>query len=305
MKNPKKKAPLALKKVVSLMLITALIAMATACNEAGNGQIDDRVEVTTRDTAEQIIENDVEEPNQSIATIETTTEATTESTTEETTVETTAELPKTTVTGEFDYTLYEGTEYQTTLYMDLNAYYFTGQPEGNDGLVQLQSWELAGQYNWLDDGQYTMWELYDDVSAEFGTHTLGHSLIYTYPCDGYRVYLEISIYDDEYIGEGYYGDGEKYQIQSISISYVQNDSLEPAFADPSPEQMGVTINFGRHLEDSNCIFEKKPVGGSFNDLIVYQYVIWACSKYPGDSSVLYGYFQNPTVVDGKWVIELP
>ncbi len=300
MKNPKKKAPLALKKVVSLMLITALIAMATACNEAGNGQIDDRVEVTTRDIAEQIIENDVEEPNQSIATIETTTEATAESTTEETTVETTAELPKTAVTGEFDYTLYEGTEYQTTLYMDLNADYFISTPYGDQTMYELQTWELGDQYGWLEDGKWNLYDLYDDISSDRGTFTLGYSPVYTYQCDGYRVYMYVEYYDDVV-----FGPRDECQIKSISISYVQNDSTEPAFENPGPEQMDVIINFAQHPDDCNYTCNFKPFGGSRSDIIIYQYIIWACSKYPGDSSVLYGYFQNPTVVDGRWVIELP
>ena len=300
MKNPKKKAPLALKKVVSLMLITALIAMATACNEAGNGQIDDRVEVTTRDTAEQIIENDIKEPNQSIVTIETTTEATTEETTEATTVETTAAPPVTAVTGEFDMALYEGTEYQTTIYMDLNPVYFVSAPYGDEAIYPLQTWELADQYGWLEDGQWNLYDLYDDISTDRGTFTLGYSPVYTYQCDGYRVYMYVEYYDDLVFGPH----GES-QIKSISVSYVQNDSTEPAFENPGPEQMDVIFNFAQHPDDCEYICSPKPFGGSFNDIIIYQYIIWACSQYPGDSSVLYGYFQNPTIVDGKWVIELP
>lgn len=291
---------IAVRNTSVLVLIISLASMISGCNDTGREQIDDRVEITARETTNQMDDYDFEEPNQSIATIETTTEATTEETTEETTVETTAAPPVTAVTGEFDWTLYEGTEYQTTIYMDLNPVYFIASPWGDNTMYSLQTWELADQYGWLEDGQWGLYDLYDDCATDRGTHTLGFSPVYTYQCDGYRVYMYVEYYDDLA-----FGPHDECQIKSISVSYVQDDSTEPAFENPSPEQMDVIINFARHPDDCEYICDPKPFGGSVNDIMIYQYIIWACSKYPGDSSVLYGYFQNPTIVDGRWVIELP
>ena len=90
-------------KVVSVMVIVSLCAsLVTACN----GQKDDRTDFTTR-TTETVYDPDISEPNQTIDTMS-------PDKTTETAGSTTAP------TGKYTYTVYAGTEYETTLSMDIN-----------------------------------------------------------------------------------------------------------------------------------------------------------------------------------------
>ena len=81
--------------------------------------------------------------------------------------------------------------------------------------------------------------------------------------------------------------------------------MNPAFANPDPKQMDVVINFGDHPESYEYQCDYKTFGGSYEDIVVLQYVLYTVSRNPGDSSVLFGYFQNPTIENGQWVINLP
>jgi len=298
MKLSKKVAHLALKKVVSIIIIAGIAISLTACPadtvESGS-QIDDRIEASTR-TTETNPTASFSEPQQSIA--DTTATTPSETTTEATEPEPTYNI--TDVEGEYVYTIYQGTEYETTLKMSSSVEFFLRDPDGYcGGSTYWRIQEFADYHNWLEDGKYTLEDIENDNRDDIGTYTIGYSNIYMIPCGDYRCYLEINYYDAPE------SESWKGQIKSITVRYIQNDSMEPAFANPIPEQMDVVINFGEHPENYGYQCDYKKFGGSFEDIVVLQYVFCTVSENPGDSSVLFGYFKNPALQDGQWIINLP
>ena len=121
----------------------------------------------------------------------------------ETTVGTTTETAElsaandiTDVEGEYEYTLYAGTTYETTLKMGASFDFFLRDPDGYcGGSTYWRIQEFADYHDWLEDGKYTLQDIEDDSLEDTGTHTIGFSNIYMIPCGDYRCYLEIGYND--------------------------------------------------------------------------------------------------------------
>lgn len=295
MKLSKKVTHLALKKVASIVIIAGIAVSLTACpanTTESASQIDDRIALTTRVT-ESEDNGYISEPNQTINT-------TLGTTASETTTEPTVTYNISDVEGDYTYTIYPGTQYETTLKLETPVEFFFRDPDGYCGGSTYWRIQECAYYNgWLEDGIYTLRDIEDDSLEDFGTHTIGFSNIYMIPCGDFRCYLEIGYYEPADSSDW------RHQIKSITIRYIKNDSMEPAFENPIPEQMDVVINFEEHPDAYSYQCDYKCYGGSFEDIVVLQYVLAVVNNNHGDSSVLFGYFRNPTLENGQWNIYLP
>ena len=185
MKLSRKVAHLALKKVVSIVVIAGIAVSLTACpaDTAGtNGQIDDRLTATTRTTESEMLETGMSEPNQSIDPVQGTPETTTDAPTE-----TTVAAPQ----GAYTYVLYEGTPQQTTISMDYDIHPGTQYLQQHDypTAYYYEIDTLASSLGWKLNGAYSIEETNEDT---------GPTYFYTYDYGNYVALLEVEASDIAY-----------------------------------------------------------------------------------------------------------
>ena len=236
-------------KVVAMMVIVSLCAsLVTACD----GQKDDRTDFTTRETEVQT-KSTIDEPNQTINTVDpdkTEPVGTTESSVAQ--------------TGKYTYTVYAGTEYETTLSMDVNIDDYILNVEGEKspffsvGLL----WEALG----------------------YQSHGKGSSFLYA----SYA-------YSDAQMVWRY---GDCYGNKDNSVGYVQlcsfmyhkapldnyEASANPGYSN-NHSDYGIYVTFSQHPDDLcyYTFFPGSAVAISRDDAIVITYVLSSAISRPGEN----------------------
>ena len=239
-------------KVVAMMVIVSLCAsLVTACN-----QNDDRTDFTTRETETGLMPN-VSEPNQTINTVDPTETATaTESTL----------APA----GKYTYTVYAGTEYETTLSMDVNIDDYVMAVEGSDS-PYFNVRILMKDLGWLGNGDPNYdWSRIPDLYSS-----------YVYD-DAQMVWRYGDCYSDKNNPVG------KYQLCSFIYHKAPLDNYE-ASANPSntndPSKYGIYVTFSQHSDDL-CYatnFPKSSASISREDAIIIAYVLSSAISRPGEN----------------------
>lgn len=240
-------------KVISIVMAASLCAsLVTACDE----QKDDRTDFTTRETETGLMPN-VSEPNQTINTVDPTETATaTEST----------PAPA----GKYTYTVYAGTEYETTLSMDVNI---------DDYLINIEGIGVpffAVDYLWKDSG----WLVNGDSNYDwFSTPFLYSSYAYG---DTQMVWRYGDCYSSKDNSVGF------KQLSSFIYHLAPIDNYE-ASANPSsgndPLKYGIYVTFSQHPDDLcyATIFPESTAAISRDDAIVIAYVISSAKTRPGEN----------------------
>lgn len=234
-------------KVVSVMVIVSLCAsLVTACN----GQKDDRTDFTTR-TTETVYDPNISEPNQTIDTMS-------PDKTTETAGSTTAP------TGKYTYTVYAGTEYETTLSMDINIDDYlidSGKksPFFSTGYIcDTLGWTMEGDplmYFAYIYGDTQMVLRYDGV---FGSadNPSGYEQLY-----GFSYHLAPI---DNYLANAKTSD----EIKTSDLNY------------------GIYVTFCQH-SDSLCYYtagdKERASGISRDDAIIIAYVLSSAITRPGEN----------------------
>lgn len=241
-------------KVVSVMVVVSLCAsIVTACN--GNGQEDDRTDFTTRETETQT-KSTIDEPNQTINTVDPTETATpTEST----------PAPA----GKYTYTVYAGTEYETTLSMDVNIDDYVLNVEGKT-VPFFSVGKLWADLGWLKNGNPN-----DDESNVFLYASYAYS-------DAQMVWR----YGDRYSSK----DNPVGYVQLCSFMYHKAplDNYE-ASANPSnsnnDSDYGIYVTFSQHSDDLcyYTFFPESTVAISRDDAIIIAYVLSSAISRPGEN----------------------
>lgn len=240
-------------KVVAMMVIVSLCAsLVTACN-----QKDDRTDFTTRETETQF-QPGVDEPNQTINTVDPTETATsTEST----------PAPA----GKYTYTVYAGTEYETTLSMDVNIDDYL--MDVDEAVPFFSIGLLEKDLGWLKNG---------DPNFDSQTQSL---LYYAYIYgDTQMVWRGGDTYQDTNNPSGYpqmYS--FNYHLAPISdykANARTNDEIKSSDAN-----YGIIVQFCQH-SDSICystVMNSSSVGISRDDAIIIAYVLSSAITRPGEN----------------------
>jgi len=233
--------------VVVMVLVVSLCASFTACN----GNIGDRVtDPSTRETLPGNI-GAVTDPNQTINTMETETTSTT--------------AP----TGKYTYTVYAGTQYETTLSMDINI---------DDYLIDV-SWSEAKFFSIGNMMKNLGWYVNGDPKADDNTKVVYDAYLYS---DSQAVYR----FGDDY--------GETTSLgapQMFSFTYhiaplddYMSDKYTDADRSTSDNYYGIIVQFGKHTDDLSYVsFNNGKVAISRDDAIIIAYVFASAIDRPGEN----------------------
>ena len=242
-------------KVVAMMVIVSLCAsLVTACN----GQKDDRTDFTTRETETQT-KSTIDEPNQTINTVDPTETATpTEST----------PAPA----GKYTYTVYAGTEYETTLSMDVNIddylinYDDEKVPFFSIGKVQTDlGYLFNGDPNFDSSKQ----------SLLYSTYIYGDTQMVWRDGDKYQDTNNPSGYPQMYSFNYHLAPISDYEANARTDEEIQS----------SYANYGIIVQFCQHPDDIcyYTICNGKSVGISRDDAIIIAYVLSSAVTRPGEN----------------------
>ncbi len=245
-----------MKKLLSTVLIVCLALSAIACNNTKNEESTDTTDFTTRETETQT-KSTIDEPNQTINTVDPTDTATaTEST----------PAPA----GKYTYTVYAGTEYETTLDMDVNIDDYVMDVEGSDSPYFMVR-NLMKDLGWLGNG---------DPNYDWSRiPNLYSSYVYD---DAQMVWRYGDCYSDKNNPIG------KYQLCSFIYHKAPLDNYE-ASANPSngndPSKYGIYVTFSQHSDDLcySTNFPESSAAISREDAIIIAYVLSSAISRPGEN----------------------
>lgn len=249
------------KKVVIATLVIALCAPFVACSN----QHDDRTDFTTRAT-ESELKPGLSEPNQTINTMS-----------PDQTTETPADTTETSVapnqTGKYTYTVYAGTEYETTLSMDVNiddyliSVNWTDKPFFSIGY-------LAGDLKWYNNG---------DSSTDFASAVM-YYCTYQYSDNTMMVYTCGDNYSDSSNAVGYPQMGS-FTYHLAPMSDYDADARSKEEIQSSEKNYGIYVTFGQHSADLcyTAINNGDSVSISRDDAIIIAYILSSAISKPGDN----------------------
>lgn len=236
-------------KVISIVMAASLCAsLVTACN----GQKDDRTDFTTR-TTESELKPGLSEPNQTIDTMA-------PDKTTETAGSTTAP------TGKYTYTVYAGTEYETTLSMDVNIDDYLIDNDGEK--VPFFSIGLLGDSLGWVDGESSLYSAYVYGDTQM-VWRCGGSYSGSGSSDNPSGYPQLYSFN--------------YHLAPISNYKDAARSLEETQS--STLNYGIIVNFCQHSDDI-CYYtvgDKSAVGISRDDAILIAYVFSSAITRPGEN----------------------
>lgn len=241
-------------KVVAMMVIVSLCAsLVTACN-----QKDDRTDFTTRETETQF-QPGVDEPNQTINTVDPTETATsTEST----------PAPA----GKYTYTVYAGTEYETTLSMDVNIDdYLINYDDEKVPFFSIGN--LKEKLGYLSNGDPNF-----DSSKQsllYSTYIYGDTQMVWRSGDNYQDTNNPSGYPQMYSFNYHLAPVGDYEANARTDEEIQS----------SYANYGIIVQFCQHPDDI-CYYTVnggKPVGISRDDAIIIAYVLSSAITRPGEN----------------------
>lgn len=259
-------------KVISIVMAASLCAsLVTACN-----QKDDRTDFTTR-TTETVYDPDISEPNQTIDTMS-------PDQTTETAGSTTAP------TGKYTYTVYAGTEYETTLSMDVNI---------DDYLVDkgkavpfFQIGQLKKDLGWVNNG---------DPNFDSSTQSIIYSA-YIYG-DTQMVWRDGDVYQSTDNPSGYpqlYS--FNYHLAPISNYEANARSYEEVHS--SHSNYGIIVQFSPHSDDI-CYYttiNNSRTGISRDDAIIIAYVLSSAISRPGENPFIGTNLENAQSMNSDYYL---
>ncbi len=236
-------------KVVVIVIAVFVCFFMTACkkNEAS---------ATAEATSESVIEADEAEVDESVE----------ESATAD---ETTAPAAE----GMYTYTIYEGTENEMTLSMDVNIDDYIISTSYTDSFFSMG--QLAQSLGWLPNG---------DVNFDYDNDTV---LYYSYDYgDGTQMVFR---------GGENYGDSNAYldlpQIESYSVHLAPSDSyMNCVYSGEIADNLtGITVDIGLHYDDLSIVTTNRNLGcaASRDDIVIIAYIFWSASEHPGENCFYY------------------
>jgi hypothetical protein len=249
------------KKVVIATLVIALCAPFVACSN----QHDDRTDFTTRAT-ESAYDPSIKEPDQTINTMS-----------PDQTTETPADTTETSVapnqTGKYTYTVYAGTEYETTLSMDVNiddyliSVNWTDKPFFSQGM-------LAENLGWYDNG---------DPNNDWGSIPMVYCT-YLYEDNTMMVFSCGDNYSDSSNAVGYPQMGS-FTYHLAPMSDYDADARSKEEIQSSEKNYGIYVTFGQHSSDLcyTTINNGNKVSISRDDAIVLAYIFSSAISKPGEN----------------------
>lgn len=244
------------KKVVIATLVIALCAPFVACSN----QHDDRTDLTTRAT-ESELKPGLSEPNQTINTMSP--DQTTESagTTESSVAQ----------TGKYTYTVYAGTQYETTLSMDINIDDYL--IDNGKAVLFFAIGNLKSDLGWLSNG---------DPNYDSQTQKLLYSA-YIYD-NTQMVWTCGDNYSDTNNATGYPQMGS-FIYHLAPLSDYNADARSNEEIQTSEKNYGIYVTFGQHSSDL-CYYtinNSDRVGISRDDAIIIAYVLSSAISHPGEN----------------------
>lgn len=247
-----------MKKLLSTVLIVCLALSAIACNNTKNEESTDTTDFTTRETETQF-QPGVDEPNQTINTVDPTETATS-----------TESMPA--PAGKYTYTVYAGTEYETTLSMDVNIDDYVSEKSGEK--VPFFS---AGKLE-LDLGYFFNGDPNFDSSTQsivYSAYSYGETQMVWRDGDTYQNTDNPSGYPQMY--------SFNYHLAPISdykANARTNDEIKSSDAN-----YGIIVQFSQHPDDI-CYYtvcNGNKVGISKDDAIIIAYVLSSAITRPGEN----------------------
>jgi len=246
------------KKVVIATLVIALCAPFVACSN----QHDDRTDLTTRAT-ESELKPGLSEPNQTINTMSP----------DQTTAEP-ADTTETSVapnqTGKYTYTVYAGTEYETTLSMDVNIDDYL--VDKGEGVLFFRIDQMAKDLGWYLNGDPN----FDGLSSVYYRSYVHGDTQMIYTCG--------DVYSGSNNPTGYPQIGSfTYHLAPISNYDADARTKEEILS--SEKNYGISVTFSQH-SDSLCysmVNNGISVGVSRDDIIILSYVLSSAVSHPGEN----------------------
>ena len=235
-------------KVVVIVIAVFVCFFMTACkkNEAS---------ATAEATSGSVIETDEAEVDESVE----------ESATAN---ETTAPAAE----GMYTYTIYEGTENEMTLSMDVNIDDYIISTSYTDSFFSMG--QMARSLGWLPNG---------DANFDSSSDVL---LYYSYDYgDGTQMIFRG--------GENYSDNAflDRPQIESYSVHLAPIESYMECFysGDVEDNLTGITVDMGRHYEDLSIITTNRDFAcaASRDDIVIIAYIFWSASEHPGENCFYY------------------
>ena len=265
-----------IKIISSVVAIAMMASVLTACSNGD--QKDDRTTVPMHTEATATVP-DIEEPNQTAATLPT--EAS-----ESTTVETTTEPTETTApqpsapTGEFTLVMYEGTDHEIPLSMgvDWNTMTYQGRYE-----PMIPFNEFVSNLGWLADGIYTYQDLEESISEDYCERTRGLDNVYILGDTG--IEIDFVTADNPTFGNFW------YQITDVVIFIPDDDVRGEEYV----------FHFEKH-EIGIGYDTFQQIAGSRDDVTFVTYLFWAISNQPDNIEGILSPFAAYNDGDGNYVL---
>lgn len=241
-------------KVISIVMAASLCAsLVTACN-----QKDDRTDFTTR-TTETVYDPDISEPNQTIDTMS-------PDQTTETAGSTTAP------TGKYTYTVYAGTEYETTLSMDVNIDDYVTEKSG-EKVPGFAIGKLKLDLGYFFNG---------DPNFDSSTQSIIYSA-YIYG-DTQMVWCDGDTYNNTDNPSGY-PQMYSFNYHLAPISNYNGNARSYEEVHSSHSNYGIIVQFSQHSDDIcyYTVMNSSKVGISRDDAIIIAYVLSSAISRPGEN----------------------
>ena len=242
-------------KVTSVIIAASLCAsLVTACD----GQKDDRTDFTTR-TTESELKPGLSEPNQTIDTMnpDQTTETAGSSAVQ---------------TGKYTYTVYAGTEYETTLSMDVNIDDYIWENSGEKvPFFSIGKLELDLGYLFNGDPNFDS----STQSCVYAAYIYGDTQMVWRDGDAYKNTDNPSGYPQMY--------SFNYHLAPISNYDGNARSFEEVHS--SDSYYGIIVQFSQHSDDIcyYTVLNSSKVGISRDDAIIIAYVLSSAITRPGEN----------------------
>lgn len=248
-----------IKKVIIATLVIALCASFAACSNQNDG----RTDITTRETETGLMP-DISEPTQTINTMN-------PDQTTGTTADTTEASAAPNQTGTYTYTVYAGTEYETTLSMDVNI---------DDYLIDTGDKVLFFSIGYLADG--IGWYKNGDPNFDNKSKTVYYAYFYD---DSTQMILTCG---DNYSGADNPTDYPQMGSFAYHLAPMGNYNADARSIDEiqsSEKNYGIDVTFGPHSADLcyTTVNNGDEVGISRDDAIIIAYVLSSAISQPGEN----------------------
>ena len=246
-----------MKKLLSTVLIVCLALSAIACNNTKNEESTDTTDLTTRAT-ETAYDPSIKEPDQTIDTMS-------PDQTTETAGSSAAQ------TGKYTYTVYAGTEYETTLSMDVNIDDYI--VDKGKAVPFFRIGQLKKDLGWVNNG---------DPNFDSSTQLIIYSA-YIYG-DTQMVWCDGDVYQSTDNPSGY-PQLCSFNYHLAPISNYDGNARSYEEVHSSHSNYGIIVQFSQHPDDI-CYYttiNNSSTGISREDAIIIAYVLSSAITRPGEN----------------------